>query len=221
VTGDDGTGVPKYWKNGTPVILINQTYLDAGTSSVFVSGSDVYTTGMYYSSNTAPTVGAFWKNGVQVKLTISNPAVDILNNLPMFVSGTDVYVAGTLSTLNSTQYQAVYWKNGAEFDLGHPGDGSMANGIYVSGSDVYAAGYQLTANTYIPGYWKNASMVALPQSQGAIFGIAGDGSNTYMVGFTISSNTRIWGYWMNDVFNSIPSNIDLTSLSGIFLQKAP
>ncbi len=222
VSGNDSTLLLKYWKNGNSVNLLNQNFPYATTSAIYVSGSNVYVTGFYYTSFILPSVGDYWKNGIEVKLNTTNTGTGISNILPIYVSGNDVYVAGTQLTYNAThdttKDQAVYWKNGVKVDLGQVDDGSSTSGIYVSGNDVYVSGNGDEDSSF---YWKNGNITTLTPAQNAIAAITGDGPNIYFLGIAVESNVGIWGYWINGTFVNIPSNIALNNLLGIYLQKTP
>lgn len=58
----EGTTVAKLWKNGIGTNLTNGT-INSYASSVFVSGNDVYVTGIENSNK-----ALFWKNNVPTTL---------------------------------------------------------------------------------------------------------------------------------------------------------
>jgi hypothetical protein len=99
-----GCDMATYWKNGTPVVLTNQT--PTAASSIFVSGADVYVAGNDLTGN-GTAIADLWKDGTLTQLsgggyTAANQVV---------VSGTDVYVAGA-GINGQGQEVAGYWKNG-------------------------------------------------------------------------------------------------------------
>ena len=143
VAGEELNGsydVARYWVDGQEIILSDGTG-SAITSSIFVSGSDVYVAG----TDSKEFSGAvYWKNNNEVQLSNGGGASSI------FVSGNDVYVAG------NDVANAVYWKNGTEVTLERTNvygsfGSSAANSVFVSGNDVYIAGYDGPNAVY----WKN------------------------------------------------------------------
>jgi hypothetical protein len=64
--------VAQYWKNGTPVVLTDQSHLGYATS-IAVAGNDVYVAGVEYTLVapfiTRPSIATYWKNGNLVNLT--------------------------------------------------------------------------------------------------------------------------------------------------------
>ena len=96
-----GTQIGKYWKNGTPFLLIDGSQDNTLGVSIAVSGSDVYLATLFQSS-TSPfhETANYWKNGNAVLLSNNAGASSIA------LSGNDIYVAGHNSS------GAMYWKNG-------------------------------------------------------------------------------------------------------------
>ena len=166
----------KYWKNGVPVNLTNglldsaysgsQYYITTFpyTSSIYVSGSDVYVAGNEYTFSTGPEEALYWKNGT---FTLLPSAGSLTYANAIFVSGTDVYVAGNLKGADGI-YHAVYWKNGVPDTLSVVPGGSSANAIFVYGNDVYAAGYENIGDSNYVTCWKNGVATHLsPSSLGS------------------------------------------------------
>jgi hypothetical protein len=86
-------------------------------------------------------------------------------------TGPDVYVAGSWNGLG------VYWKNDSAVFLG----GNDLVGIYVSGNDVYVAG---SANVAAAAYWKNDSLVRMPDGSTPVFvnSMFVSGNDVYLAG---------------------------------------
>lgn len=121
------TGV--YWKNGTPNFL--PRYPDGSfvgnINSVFVLGTDVYSTGKIIQLGDGSLGPSYWKDTVEQVLQVNIPpsASASYTTTSTFVSGTDIYVAGYSSTFVTPSSppldSAIYWKNGKEIPLGSTG----------------------------------------------------------------------------------------------------
>ena len=154
-----------YWKNGVLIDLSkeltykaeNGTLCYPTTTSISVSGNDVYVAGFQYTS-TNKNAAIYWKNGVPAYLTTDSLSGSAANSI--FVSGNDVYIAGYQNINNYSR--AIYWKNGVPSTLTTGSTPSVARSIFVAGNDVYVAGYQWTVNgPLIATYWKNGEVVKL------------------------------------------------------------
>ena len=98
VAGDEyPAGAPvvgKYWVNGAVNSL---TATNARTYAIGVSGSDIYVSGVDYSTNYSTTQAGYWLNGTPVSL---ENASDV-HAYDLVVRDGSVYVAGTNESSNS------------------------------------------------------------------------------------------------------------------------
>lgn len=157
-----------YWKNGQFVNLSaglidttqdnNPQFLMAypNTTAIYVSGNDVYLTGIVYGQSGNQAV--YWKDGVASYLQGAGGRLTMANGI--FVSGSDVYVAGTATDNNGNQ-SAIYWKNGVPSTLSTAAGNSGASAVCVLDTNVYVAGYTDSVGVSYATYWKNGVPVRL------------------------------------------------------------
>jgi hypothetical protein len=147
ITGGPGVyllfGRGNVWKDGTEYSLANAS----STTSLFVSGNDVYVAGS--SKGESFNRATLWKNGEQQQLdTVASDAV------ALYVSGNDVYVVGTIG--QSEAQRPVLWKNGERQVLSEKrgNDSWKPTHVSVWNSDVYVVGVS-SARLNESMLWKN------------------------------------------------------------------
>lgn len=170
---------------------------NAYSSSVVVSGTDVYVAGYYtntaYDKNDA---ACYWKNGARTDLYSDLTGTTDARALSVFVSGSDVYVAGYI---NDGREKAGYWKNGT-WKLLHDATISEATDILVNGSDVYVSGFVTTGLKDTACFWKNGTRTELftsDYSRG--YAIAVSGADVYVAGYYFQALELKAGYWKNGI----------------------
>ena len=144
------------WKNGELFASTDENGI-AATSSIYISGKDVYETGT--SGNETSQHAILWKNGVVENLTKflyygSNYCEKSTAN-SVFVWNNNVYVAGSAHNTTNVGYGRTYpilWKNG------DPQNVSVSHSMVVSSNSVYV----FRGNVYVAigGYglaclWEN------------------------------------------------------------------
>ncbi|HPM30215.1 MAG TPA: hypothetical protein PLJ60_07740, partial [Chryseolinea sp.] len=204
VAGNEGD-VPKYWKNGIPVVLEGE----GSVTGIAVDGNDVYVSGTWNTNEIINTLGiqiaVYWKNGIQVALTDNLHSA--LASSIMIVDH-NVYISG--SVYDGTVVIPVYWKNGARHDL--PSNYDNTTDIFVNGNDVYVLGRGK--------YWKND--VAVEVTHGAdqveLSQIFVSGADVYLSGFIIDG-TSVAVFWKNGVVTLLTDGKQNAYTSSIFVQN--
>lgn len=210
------------WKNGVASEIAPNLEL----SSIFVSGSDVFTCGT--GGSTKETSGVyFYKNGQKLYFEMNGGWTTGL-----FVSENNVYASGYGTTRPG---QAKIWKNGVVTVLDQLNVGSIgANDIFVSGSDIYVVGYkslpQVPFQKLIPSLailWKNG--VASNLSDGISNSIATSlfvsGKDIYVCGseFTTISQVTIGSrsgvIWKNGIKTVVSKTNEIMYPTSIFVVK--
>lgn len=154
------SAVAGYWKNGTLVLLGNPLTFSQ-TYGIAVNGNDVYAAGSACAvpaSEPPPpdcSVATYWKNGSAVTQT---PALlSVYGGIA--VSGTSVYLPDNVdaSSILSSGNLAELSTNGSLTQLSTSTQ-AAANCVFLYGTDVYVGGAANSA----AGYWKNGTLVSLP-----------------------------------------------------------
>jgi hypothetical protein len=142
-----------YWKNGTDIISLTNSFDGSRANSIFVSGGKVYAAGLY-------SLGAcYWEDGILNTLAGGTQAFTV------YVYNGDVYTAGNVGAAS-----AAYWKNGMQIWVEPTSSG--ANSIYIFDNDVYVTGYINSQACY----WKNSgSPISLPVPSIASFSFGTSG----------------------------------------------
>ncbi|MDJ1494403.1 hypothetical protein QNI19_15775 [Cytophagaceae bacterium DM2B3-1] len=200
--------IPMYWKNGIQYQLPTSTG-NASTTSIYVSGSDVYVLGVELKrsniNESYTTTALYWKNGVVTKLSDEGSSTLATS---LFVSGNDVYVAGYERKENEELF-AKYWKNGIGVNITDEKSNANVRSIFVSGNDVYLAGSVNEGTRTKATYWKNGIPVYL--DGGSPFSTASSiyvlDNEVYVAGIrSREQGTPNGTYWKNGVEVALPIN---------------
>ncbi len=155
-------------------------------SSIYVSGSTVYTAG--WCSNGSTTIACFWTNGSRTDLPGEGGIARSI-----FVSGDTVYVAGFVGDT------PCFWTNGSRTDLPTGKKSGWANSIFVSGNTVYVAGCTSLPFQFSPCYWTNGTRTDLADF-GTADSIFVSGNTVYVSG----CKEGMACYWANGVKTDLP-----------------
>jgi hypothetical protein len=217
--GPDGAPtVAAYWKNGTLTVLGDTTSninnFGSVARGIAVNGSDVYVSGVVYTTNYGYAVA--WKNGVPIKLSPDSNASEA-TRIAVNRNG-DVYALGLIYDILSQsntgiQYSSnpIYWKNGIPNTIPNA---TAINSIFVNGNDIYIGGAVKSAYVYSSGahaglhgtkaaYWKNNDPLdSLSSTQSSssynssqITAITANSTGVYAAG---TSDFYALEYWTND-----------------------
>jgi hypothetical protein len=214
------TGV--VWKNG----IASEIAPNLELSSIFVSGSDVFTSGT--GGSTKETSGVyFYKNGQKIYFEMNGGWTTGL-----FVSENNVYASGYGITRPG---QAKMWKNGVVTILDQLNVGSIgANDIFVFGNDVYVVGYKslpvVPLQKLMPSLailWKNgvASNLSDGISNSVATSLFVSGKDIFVCGYeftTISQTTmgsRSGVIWKNGVKTVVSKSNEILYPRSIFVVK--
>jgi hypothetical protein len=216
-----------YWKNQVPVLLspdLNVTFngpnTEWGSTSIFVSGSDVYTT----------IDGGYIKNGIATILETGGPNGAQSDANAIFAIDEDVYVGGSKFDAGSgpENSTAVYWRNGVPVTLDSGIHYGYIKSIYVNGSDVYAAGNytDLAAGYGQPSqavYWKNGIAHILDSNEfSCATSMAISGDDVYVGGYIApagsggGSGTPV--YWKNGIMTQLTGDAIYYVVNSIFIK---
>lgn len=137
-------------------------------------------TNVYISGTTGSGETVYWKNGEMIKCTTTDAS-------GMIISNGDIY----FPTQNG------YSKNGIQFNLPHA---SRITSISVDGNDVYAIGYPDTSQLTRLFYWKNNSIINLPDTSLIIslWNIASINNNPVIA---CRGYSFIASYWQNNTLH--------------------
>lgn len=118
--------VATLWENNTPKALSDGTK-NTYTSSIFVSGNDVYIAGNEMI-DTTHCIAILWKNGVRTNLSDGAMKTEAYS---VYVLGNDVYVAGSELNFEKGKYTAILWKNGVRTNLTDGTVNARANSVFI------------------------------------------------------------------------------------------
>ncbi|MBS1948628.1 MAG: hypothetical protein JST47_12755 [Bacteroidetes bacterium] len=203
-----GKQVAKYWKNGTEVLLSDES-ANEYANSIAVSGNTIFVCGFKLAS-TNIKYPVEWVNGTEYIGTLGSGVNDLngANNFCVVAANNQFYLAGT-SFNNDATSTADRWSHTLPFAYVAPtfiASDAQAYAVAVSGTDVYTAGtFRASAppNYYWAAYyWKNN--VPYPLTDGsknaAAIGISFSGSDLYVCGYEIKAIGSIYDiacYWKN------------------------
>ena len=195
--------VAKIWIDGV-VQNLTSGETNAGASSVFVVGEDIYVAGQESNSN-GISIAKVWKNGIPQELTdgtFSAHATDV------FVSNDELYV--TINGYKNGKSNAMLWKNGSIKSLANTE--SYVWSVYVDyDKNIYVTGHEhTTSKTVTAKVWKNGVLQNLTTNGARANDIIVRNNDVYVVGFDNNKQNSVGALWKNGVsqnLTSFPSNI--------------
>ena len=221
-TGIRGTYLSGYVIDLDSVAMISQSYyLKDGTkealspdkisiaTSIFVSSSDVYVSGLYMDATATHMTACYWKNGELFDLDSND---NDANTTGIYVSGEDVYISGFYMDPTTDKMVACYWKNGTLHALGTNANDSITSAITVSGSDVYVAGNDEASQAV---YWKNGTKVVVEASDAMISAIQVVGTDVYTAGNWDEGVGAQAVYWKNTTVTRLEGGVSEALASSI------
>jgi len=151
IVGHDDTG-PVLWINGVAQSI------SGGTSSIYVTGNDIYIAGTTHESN-KNKLATLWHNG---NLTILSDENGMAEAVSVFVFNGDVYVAGYVKN-DKDIFVATLWVNGIAQNLSDGDRNAFTNSVFVYDNVVYVAGRERTSEkgTSVAMLWVNDDAISL------------------------------------------------------------
>jgi hypothetical protein len=135
-----------YWRNGIPIILVNNSPSYSG--NIEVASGNVYVPATYSRLSTKQNDVTYWKNGVPVFL---NDGSLFINPVAITVNGADVYVA--CNSIKNNVSVIGFFKNTKFYTLTNTD--SQLSGITSLNNDTYVSGQVLYQNRSVATFWKN------------------------------------------------------------------
>src|SRR5690606_33068003 len=180
-------GVETYCKNGKPVVPRSDAEEIEGLTSIFPSGSDIYTAGTAVKYTHTDIVANDWHHGTPIRTSENAAAYSI------FVFGNDVYVAGS-EYIGSVRV-ATYWKNGKPTRLTNGTEDGIANTLFVENDDVYISVFDYEEGNM---YWKNGKVTKLTDNQSEGCEIFVSNGDVYTTGSVTNGSNQRAAYWKNE-----------------------
>ena len=210
--------IAEIWKNGIGVDLTDENF-NGFTTSLFVSGSDVYVTGGGVDKKTGASGSFLWKNGVGTKLCEN---FNVFSPKSIFVSGSDIYIAGygVDTTSNSRPYIPKLWKNGTLTTITDDAYDGVLESVFVSGSDVYLAGHKNYLGSFAK-VWKNGISMNLSDIKYDSLNINDSWANSVFVEgrdvYVAGNNHERAILWKNGLAQYLPDDYKISFAKSVFV----